>query len=484
VERAKADPGAGRSPRRQVRPAAQPGVAERLHALQRTAGNRATGQLLRTFRQGKRKIPDKQLDEIEAKLRADLDGTFPDASWRLNRHEDAGPVKLGDWLAQEKLDDRYTATDLINYAREQRRAKAPPPPTLPLLGSAFFGGFSSATHYGLPSQLDPALIDESSQESSDWPSLPVAVADPELPAWNEAEFLGAFADHINVLREEYANAVAESGGERAYELEVTDAPDRRLMDLAWVLDKLNAGRTCVAAIFTGFSIRLYANAIDSELANDALRVETAAAEAGTASHPTFDALMQRMMDATRPRLGTGEVEAQTKYTARAEKAARRIYKAGKEIAELRAQSKPADLQIVAHAPHQAGKHAEMRLIDASHNGLVGAVAISKICCAKCYAAIRAARIAKRAELDVQGAHWATYATTAGWPIPHFLKESAAAMQAFLGDEAYAWYVAYPTEAAAAIEGDELNVKRLTRTDPYSSDEDEPTRKKSRTKKKD
>jgi hypothetical protein len=455
-----------------ARPAA--GAVEGLLAFQRAAGNRATGRLLRTLHNGKRAIPTKQVAAIEKKLRADLGTGFPQLSWNVNTDKKAGKIQLTDWLKTENLDKTYTAKALIKAAKDELKANAPKPPTPPTLGVPFFGGFTAVTHYGTPSTLDVAMIEEASDEEADWPALPGAVADVGLPAWDETLFLNVFSAHLNGLRNAYSKNVTTSGGQRAHELASTTAPDRRLMDLAWVLDKLDAARTCVAVVYTGGQIRLYANAIDAAMVNDALQVEIAAQEAAKGGGSTFDKLLQRLAEATGPRLGTGEVEEQEKFSARYEKAARRIFKAGMEIAALR---KLGNVDIVAHKPQQRAKHAEMRLLDAGHTGLKGAVAISKICCAKCYAAILAAQASGRASIEVQGAHWATYSTAAGWPIPHFLKQDANAMKAFLGDAAYAWYLAYPTEAAAMIEGRSLDVKRTTRTDPYSSDEDEPKKKK-------
>ena len=455
-----------------ARPA--PGAVEGLLAFQRAAGNRATGRLLRTFHNGKRAIGAKPVAAIEKKLRADLGTAFPALSWNVNSDKKAGKIQLADWLKTENLDKTYTAKGLIKAAKDDLRANAPKPPTPPTLGSPFFGGFTAPIHYGTPSTMDIKMIDESSDEEADWPALPAAVADVALPAWDEGAFLGVFSTHLDRLRDGYMKSVTTSGGQRAHELASTTPPGRRLMDLAWVLDKLNAARTCVAVVYTGGQIRIYANRIDGELVSDALMVELAAQEAAKGGGSTLDKLLQRLVEATGPRLGAGEVEEQEKFSARYEKSARRIFKAGYEIAELRKFGK---LDITAHRPHQPGKHAEMRLIDAGHSGLTGAVAISKICCAKCYAAILAAQASGRASIEVQGAHWATYATAAGWPIPHFLKQDANAMKAFLGDAAYAWYLAYPNEAADAIEGRELKVKRTTRTDPYSSGEDEPKKKK-------
>ena len=455
-----------------ARPAA--GAIEGLLAFQRAAGNRATGRLLRTFHHGTRAIGPMPLAAIEKKLRAELGTAFPENSWNVSSTKLAGQVQLAQWLKDERLDKTYTAKDLMKAAKDDLRANAPAPPTPPTLGLPFFGGFTAPSHYGAPSPMDIAMIDESSDEEADWPALPSATANVLLPAWDESAFLRVFSEHLDRLRTAYMKGVTASGGQRAHELASTTAPGRRLMDLAWVLDKLNAARTCVAVVYMGGQIRIYANTIDPALVSDALMVEIAAQEAAKGGGSTLDKLLLRLVEATGPRLGVGKAEDQAKFTARYQKAARRIFKAGHEITELR---KLGNLDITAHRPHKPGKHAEMRLIDAGHSGLTGAVAISKICCAKCYAAILAAQASGRASIEVQGAHWATYATAAGWPIPHFLKQDPNAMKAFLGDAAYAWYVAYPAAAADAIEGRELKVKRTTRTDPYSSGEDEPKRKK-------
>src|SRR5262249_32433141 len=157
----------------------------------------------------------------------------------------------------------------------------------------------------------------------------------------------------------------------------------------------------------------YANVIDGELLTDAREVERIAGIDFSAGTAALDSLVARVVKSTGPRLGAGKREAPDKSDERHLKAARRIVKAACEIAFLRGDA--ARGKIGVHRPATANKHAEMRLLDRLHTGDKGAVGISKICCAKCYAAILAAR-AIGIEIDVQSAHWNTYETEAGWPV--------------------------------------------------------------------
>jgi hypothetical protein len=463
-------------PRRRAEP--PPPLTDPRHTaaldLQRGAGNQAaTAVLARAMHHGARKVPSDKLGVIKAKLLADLGPHFPEKAWReACRSSEA--VQLEDWLAEQDL-GMHSATDLMRHAREELNAKAPPRAEPTPLTGGFFDPFRSRGKYGVPAAFDPELIDESSDSESEWPKTPKGRSDKGRTRWEPSAFLTAFSEHVAGIQASYKSDVAKEGGQRAYELDATTPGARRLMDLAWVLEKLDPKRVCVATMFSDGTLRLYANTMDDALVTDAQLVAQAATEDMNGAHPILDGLTQRIVGHTGPRLGAGRREPKAKLDARWQKASRRVFKAGQELAHLKGRPETHDLEYAAHKPRQAHKHAEMRLLDAAHAGAKGDVGISKICCAKCYCAIVAAREIN-VDLNVQGAHFASYETSTGWPMPHFLKSNEKAMKAFLGPEGFAWYHAFPADVIAAVEGRKLReVKGLNRLDPYSSDEDEPKR---------
>src|SRR5207302_9943120 len=101
----------------------------------------------------------------------------------------------------------------------------------------------------------------------------------------------------------------------------------------------------------------------------------------------------------------------------------------------------------------------------------GFVGISKLCCAKCYLAIEALQSASDIRLHVQGAHFKTYATRRGWPMPRFLRENSRALQAFLGAEGHRLYLANPAAARAIVEREALDVPSFRDTEMVSSGEE-------------
>ena len=76
---------------------------------------------------------------------------------------------------------------------------------------------------------------------------------------------------------------------------------------------------------------------------------------------------------------------------------------------------------------------------------------------------------------VQGAHFKTYDSEAGWPVPEFLKKDEVAMCAFLGETAFGIYQKDPKKYLGLIKSKKLQSKAFSKTDMVSSGEDDEGR---------
>lgn len=266
-----------------------------------------------------------------------------------------------------------------------------------------------------------------------------------------------FLKHWSARLQEYRNRLPKKAIEkRKQEITKSEPDERHLARLAWVLDKLNARRVCVAVLLTSdYHFYVYANVIDGNLMTDVKRLLLA-----TKDQSTYIKLKEEVIQAALSEL-RGQTGSVDKCKA---KAGRRLNKA------LRFLRRFNDPTFHIHQPKAAHKHAEMRAADAAHTS--GSIGISKLCCGKCTMALTALIEVKGITFGVLGTHLKTYSSEAGWPIPDFLRDEKA-MEAFLGKAAYNIYKLHPSACDQLIEGEELTMKSLKafkETDIVSSQE--------------
>jgi hypothetical protein len=266
-----------------------------------------------------------------------------------------------------------------------------------------------------------------------------------------------FLKHWSARLQEYRSRLPKKAADKRKEEITSSEPDERhLARLAWVLDKLNARRVCVAILLTSdHTFYVYANSIDGNLAADVNRLIQA-----TRDQPTYAKLKADVIQAALSEL-RGQKGSIDRCTA---KARRRLNKA------LRFLSRFNNPTFHIHQPRTANKHAEMRAADAAHTS--GSIGISKLCCGKCTMALTALTQVKGISFGVLGTHLKTYSSEAGWPIPIFLREEKA-MEAFLGKAAYKIYKLHSSACDQLIQEEELTMKTLKafkETDIVSSQE--------------
>jgi len=278
-------------------------------------------------------------------------------------------------------------------------------------------------------------------------------AEKPLSQQESTQFLKHWGDHLQEYRKRLPKKAAEK---RKQEITKSEPDERHLARLAWVLDKLNARRVCVAVLLTSdYHFYIYANAIDSNLATDMNRLLLA-----TKDQQTYTTLKEDVIEAA-----LSELRGQTGSIDRCRAKARR--RLNKALRFLRRFNTPT---FHVHQPRSANKHAEMRAADAAHAS--GSIGISKLCCGKCTMALTALTEVKGMSFGVLGTHLKTYSSEAGWPLPDFLRDEKA-MEVFLGEAAYAIYKLHPFACDQLIEGEELTMKSLKafkETDIVSSQE--------------
>lgn len=266
-------------------------------------------------------------------------------------------------------------------------------------------------------------------------------------------FLELWGGQLQAYRKRLPKKAKEK---RQKELDNSESDERHLARIAWVLDKLNARRVCVAVLLTSdYTFYVYANVIDDSMSRDVKRLVQA-----TRDRQTYLKLKEDVIQATLAEL-RGQKGSTDKKTA---KARRRLNKA------LRFLQRFENPSFHIHQPQTRDKHAEMRAADAARAS--GSIGISKLCCGKCTMALVAFSSVKKIRFEVLGTHLKTYSSEAGWPIPAFLGVKGA-MQIFLGEEAYKMYQLSPFACDHLIVEEELTMKTLKpfkETDIVSSQE--------------
>ncbi|WP_437677027.1 hypothetical protein [Sorangium sp. So ce131] len=245
--------------------------------------------------------------------------------------------------------------------------------------------------------------------------------------------------------------------------------ERDLVRLTWVLEKLDPRRVCVAALLTANNhVYLYANVIDEERFKrdlaDLVEASSNPEMRKRISNQVIESLGKQDRTA-QGRRDTAEYE--KKVEERTALATRRVDKALRLLEKLELNKD--DFRI--HVAETESKHAEMRAGDAAVENAGGFVGISKLCCGKCRMGLLALEKSRRIRFSVQGAHYKTYDTQTGWPVPAFLHCDEEAMKAFLGDEAFAMYQKHPDEALRAVASEKLKAPAYAATDMVSSGEE-------------
>ncbi|HEY1351271.1 MAG TPA: hypothetical protein VGF67_16745 [Ktedonobacteraceae bacterium] len=277
--------------------------------------------------------------------------------------------------------------------------------------------------------------------------------DTPLSRADKKRFLEQWSAHLQEYRDHLPKQASEK---RKQEIQNSEPDERHLARLAWLLDKLNAHRVCVAILLTSdHTFYIYANGMNNDLAGDMQRLILA-----TKDPQAYTKLKEDVVQATLSEL-RGQKGSQEKKRA---KARRRLNKA------LRFLQKFDNPKFQIHKPLTANKHAEMRAADAAQGS--GSIGISKLCCGKCTMALTALTGVKGIRFEVLGTHLKTYDTDAGWPVPDFLSMDGA-MQLFLGANAYTIYQLHPSACQQLIVDEPLTLttrKAFKETDIVSSQE--------------
>lgn len=374
-------------------------------------------------------IPEKKLKEVLTDL------------WRV--HQAAGkPVEMDTWLLKMQqafaLNILTDAVEIIfgdgeegdNQSEEQMDTdeQIPPLKLTPFKKNPRPGSPDPYKHQGKP-------------------------VDTSLPKADKKRFLEQWSAHLQEYRDRLPKQASEK---RKQEIQNSEPDERHLARLAWVLDKLNAHRVCVAILLTSdHTFYIYANRMNNDLAGDMNRLILA-----TTDQQAYTKLKEDVVQATLSEL-RGQKGSQDKKRA---KARRRLNKA---LRFLRRFDNP-KFQI--HQSKTANKHAEMRAADAAQGS--GSIGISKLCCGKCTMALTALTGVKGISFEVLGTHLKTYDTDAGWPVPDFLRTDGA-MQVFLGANAYKIYQLHPIACEQLIVDEPLTLttrKAFKETDLVSSQE--------------
>ncbi|MFC4530110.1 hypothetical protein [Sphaerisporangium dianthi] len=239
----------------------------------------------------------------------------------------------------------------------------------------------------------------------------------------------------------------------------TGSGQRALDRLAWVVQHLQDSRECIAVASAGNELRLWANNPDADMVGH-LDSLLAAASAQTQE---ADAELQNLLDGIWALLRTSSLDKRktTPTLADWRMAERRLLKTVRFLGEL--QGRWGEIQTSAHtARYEIDKvHAETKFGDAllhlrnrlreTRDSLDGperevyeeklrrldqvriAVGISKLCCLKCWLALRAIAAAEGTPITITGTHFRTY----GWGMPLSLATAPDVLRAYLGlpDEA-------------------------------------------------
>ena len=271
------------------------------------------------------------------------------------------------------------------------------------------------------------------------------------------QFLMAFAEHMESYKPEKQD--------RKVLFKKCTPDERNLTRLAWVMEKLNPARVCVAALLTKNNhIYLYANQQDTGMVEDCERLVKAlqdVEERNRLVKTVEDSYVNEIRTSNNAK--NANPERYKRYVAEhKEIAERRVEKMlsslsewlgkfrvqdGTAVQENATDGSPADVFRV-HRAKSSNKHGEMRAVDACVSKVIelrnedaagaaeirGFVGISKLCCGKCMMALIAAATVENVDFYVQGAHFQTYDTGPGWPVPAFLMRNDNAMRAFLGEK--------------------------------------------------
>jgi hypothetical protein len=165
----------------------------------------------------------------------------------------------------------------MEQARRELVRKAPAAPQPAELTASFFDPFRAASKYGVPSPFQHDLVDPESDSEDEWPKAPAA-RPGKRKHFKPEKFLAQFSEHLEEVKSTYTAQVKTAGGQAAYELAATQPGARRLMDLAWALEKLDPGRVCVAVMYSNGTLRIYANTMDDKLVADTEAIAAVANE--------------------------------------------------------------------------------------------------------------------------------------------------------------------------------------------------------------
>lgn len=230
---------------------------------------------------------------------------------------------------------------------------------------------------------------------------------------------------------------------RAKLLKNSSQPHRDLDRAAFTLEKLNPNRVCTAVGLEEDDteskdrrLQVFANVPDAKLGPDAQSMIRAIDDRDTRKE-----LLGRLSGQQASRLKkTPENEAKrdAAQNAQDKKHRRRFYKS---MRGLHDQGLSEDAVGVPNANLAEPIHGEQQATDWAHknNKQFKDMGISKLCCAKCWNALQAAKAADIHPNLATGSHQKTYDSSNGWPVPPYLLGNDTALKAFLGDAAYTTY---------------------------------------------
>lgn len=281
-------------------------------------------------------------------------------------------------------------------------------------------------------------------------------------------FLAEVADTFTAHRRD--SGADNTSRYRSDLLQHTTQAHRDLDRLAWVLEKLKANRVCVAIGRADQEYYLFANQPDDDLQADFDLVTSA-----TLDEAKLERLIKRMLALPSGcRLKkTQENKAKRKAIEKAHHRLlrRRSHKAVRGLRRL--SSKGALSGTVPHLHVKRPIHAEQQGTGYAHQRGVryDDMGISKLCCAKCWMALEAAERQSIHRNLATGAHWKTYATDNGWPIPPHIEDDDAALAAMVGKKAFKHMKDNRRACLKLLEQKALNVKGANTTDIVSSGEE-------------
>ncbi|MFC7381757.1 hypothetical protein [Sphaerisporangium rhizosphaerae] len=284
-----------------------------------------------------------------------------------------------------------------------------------------------------------------------------------VPGPEERRLRAAVHERLRLRHAAQAQKAAAAGGGREYRAELlkgkknkrekSTSEQRSLDRLAWVLQHLQDSRECVAVASAGNELRVWANTPDDQMARDLNDLlEVARAQTAGAEEDLNDQLQGMWNLLRQSGLDVRDGEPTLQQWKAAE---RRLRKTITFLAELEAtwgkiQTSAQTLQFLdgkVHAEVQfaddllrlraelqakmetlpedqrAAYQERLRLIDQVRV----AVGISKLCCLKCYLAIKAVISVEKLPITISGTHYRTY----DWPMPPSLASSEPLLRAYL-----------------------------------------------------